>query len=64
MCLSTGVPTGNVEQCCIDRKEECLIHFFAIPDKKILTSSNRKKSETIETTDGCKNRGKYSGKKE
>lgn len=57
------MPTGNVEQCHIDRKEECLIHFFSIPDK-ILTSSNRKKSETVEIADGCKNRGKYSGKKE
>lgn len=64
MCLNTGIPIGNVELHHIDRKEECLMHFFSIPDKKIFTSSNRKKSESVEKTDGCKNRVKCNGKKE
>lgn len=36
----------------------------SIPDKKIFTSSNRKKSETVEKTYGCKNRVKCNEKKE
>lgn len=37
--------------------------LFSLPDEKIFTSSNRKKSETIEKTDGSKNRVKCNGKK-